>query len=369
MEREVNMKGKYALMLVCSFLLLCSGCAEDNKVVEDKAEHQPDFEKYIQSDVSEILKVNANCVFPTECQSGIGIKAELGDELLWDRKDNLAEIFLGSKVTEEETKDYGIQKEKRYYTANHEERLSVSTEGYLDYKKVDQYIYISNVLYADDKFDSYNGDVYLQKENHDFLSQKDAWENIRKFLDSIDVEVSEAYTCYVMDYASMEKEEASLYLQMQEQGEKTFQKKEEWTEADNCYYFKTYTMWNGYPVRPVYTGEGIDENNVVIVYDQNGILALQIDGYYSLEEKQEIVLHTPKEVVTKLQTFLENIISDNTYELQEICLCQKIVGIDAQKHEATIVPVWECRLLVKNSAFQDGYIQTLYFDAETLEQL
>lgn len=112
MEREVNMKGKYALMLVCSFLLLCSGCAEDNKVVEDKAEHQPDFEKYIQSDVSEILKVNANCVFPTECQSGIGIKAELGDELLWDRKDNLAEIFLGSKVTEEETKDYGIQKEK-----------------------------------------------------------------------------------------------------------------------------------------------------------------------------------------------------------------------------------------------------------------
>ena len=42
--------------------------------------------------------------------------------------------------------------------------------------------------------------------------------------------------------------------------------------------------------------------------------------------------------------------------------------VNPDKHSAEIEPVWECRVLVKNSDLPDSsYLQKIYFHAETLK--
>ena len=54
--------------------------------------------------------------------------------------------------------------------------------------------------------------------------------------------------------------------------------------------------------------------------------------------------------------------------VQRISLCQKVVHVNPDKHSAEIEPVWECRVLVKNSDLPDSsYLQKIYFHAETLK--
>ena len=46
----------------------------------------------------------------------------------------------------------------------------------------------------------------------------------------------------------------------------------------------------------------------------------------------------------------------------------KVVQVNPDKHSAEIEPVWECRVLVKNSDLPDSsYLQKIYFHAETLK--
>ena len=144
--------------------------------------------------------------------------------------------------------------------------------------------------------------------------------------------------------------------------------KTQWTEDDDCYYFMTYTTWQDYPVLPPVMGEGFDENNVSVIYDKNGIQSLSINGYYPLELKNEVEVVSPEMVLKALEKYFGNIISDDIYEVQRISLCQKVVHVNPDKHSAEIEPVWECRVLVKNSDLPDSsYLQKIYFHAETLK--
>lgn len=329
------------------------------------------FPGEIQEEMSDKIHVNANCEYPEGGETGFGIKAVLGTEQFWDRQEQIVNLLIKSKesVTEEMV-DYGKQKEKRYFSAGQTERLSISTYGYLDYKNIEQYSYLSNVLYSDIRFDDYNGDVYLSNPDHAFMTKTEAWEKVLDILHRLGVEVSDNYTCYVMDYVNMEKEEAIAIARAQEYGEKVPKAKPEWTEEDNCYYFKTSVSWNDYPLLPSYVGEGIDEQNVTAIYSKDGLVALLINGYYFLESQNEFTLKSPYEVLGKVQGFLENIISDNDYYVQQISLCQKVLDIDVERQKADIVPVWECKVLVKSGdPNDDGYIQKLYYNAETLEQV
>ena len=110
------------------------------------------------------------------------------------------------------------------------------------------------------------------------------------------------------------------------------------------------------------------ENNVSVIYDKNGIQSLSINGYYPLELKNEVEVVSPEMVLKALEKYFGNIISDDIYEVQRISLCQKVVHVNPDKHSAEIEPVWECRVLVKNSDLPDSsYLQKIYFHAETLK--
>ena len=166
----------------------------------------------------------------------------------------------------------------------------------------------------------------------------------------------------------MSEEEKKAIARAEEEDTKIPTVKTQWTEDDDCYYFMTYTTWQDYPVLPPVMGEGFDENNVSVIYDKNGIQSLSINGYYPLELKNEVEVVSPEMALKALEKYFGNIISDDIYEVQRISLCQKVVQVNPDKHSAEIEPVWECRVLVKNSDSPDSsYLQKIYFHAETLK--
>ena len=262
--------------------------------------------------------------------------------------------------------DYGTVQYKIYEIAENNATLVISDDT-LNYA-TDQASYINNVLFSDSRFDDYNGNKYQDKTDLPFMPQKEAWKNVSEVLDKLGVDVSDDVICYVMEHSIMCKEEKKAIARAEEEDTKIPTAKTQWTEDDDCYYFMTYTTWQDYPVLPPVMGEGFDENNVSVIYDKNGIQSLSINGYYPLELKNEVEVVSPEMVLKALEKYFGNIISDDIYEVQRISLCQKVVQVNPDKHSAEIEPVWECRVLVKNSDLPDSsYLQKIYFHAETLK--
>ncbi len=192
-----------------------------------------------------------------------------------EQREQIVDKFAkGNPVLDvEETSYDDFQSES--YTLTETTGISITSENVLNYFS-DQATYILNTIMEDDRFDTYNGNEFQTTTDLAFISQEEAWNQIKSFLQEIGVEVTDAYTCYVMDYKTMQQEEEKIYQLLQEEDTKTFEKKEQWSADDDSYYFKTSIAWNGYPVIPYMSGEGNDEQNVSVVYDKSGIISMMI---------------------------------------------------------------------------------------------
>ena len=353
---------KETALFVCA-LLLVSGCGTDSV---SKAEVV--FSDGIQKSYTENVTANAQFVYPESCKAGKGTRVKLGKTLFWDTRDEIAQLlFQDREIAEKSVDDYGTVKYQSYESAEDGAILMVYDNNYLNFA-TDQSAYINNVLFSDDRFDDYNGEQYQKKTDLDFMSQKEAWENVCETLDKLGVETSDSFSCYVMDHSTMAEEEKAAIALAEAEDMKAPAAKQEWTEDDDCYYFKTCASWNGYPIIPVVTGEGMDEENVTVIYDKNGIESLYINGYYPLEKEQEIELQAPEAAADVIAEYLGNLISEETYEIQKVTLCQKVRQINPEKHTADIVPVWECSVLVKyGDSSDESYVSKFYVHAETLK--
>ncbi len=56
-----------------------------------------------------------------------------------------------------------------------------------------------------------------------------------------------------------------------------------------------------------------------------------INGYYPLEPDKEFELSLPSDVLMKVKQYIENIISEDSYEIQKMTLCQKVKYVDVEK--------------------------------------
>lgn len=313
------------------------GCGKSQQYQEST-----DFPKGMKTELTEQIKVNAEFQYPENCKNGKCAETQISGQTLWDKQEEIAQLLVqDGNITNEYIDDYGTVKYKIYEIAENNATLVISDDN-LNYA-TDQASYINNVLFSDSRFDDYNGNKYQDKTDLPFMPQKEAWKNVSE-------------------------EEKKAIARAEEEDTKIPTAKTQWTEDDDCYYFMTYTTWQDYPVLPPLMGEGFDENNVSVIYDKNGIQSLSINGYYPLELKNEVEVVSPEMVLKALEKYFGNIISDDIYEVQRISLCQKVVHVNPDKHSAEIEPVWECRVLVKNSDLPDSsYLQKIYFHAETLK--
>ncbi len=357
----------FIFIMICTVVL--AGCKNKELASSQTAEKKVEkFPETIERNLAENININAKCVYPDKCKYGNAMKAKLGKNFFWDKKDEIAKLCFGNREIEERYEnDYGDVQEINFLTDDAQTVLQISSNNYLTYT-TQKALDIQNVISTDSRYDGYNGDRYQNISDLSFMTQDEAWSNIQGFLGKLGIECSESYKCYVMEHNVMEEEQKKIISREEELGEKIPDKEKQWSADDDCYYFMTYISWEGVPVLPFIQGEGTDEDNVTVIYNRDGIIGLNIDGYFSLEYEEDIKIQSPENVVEKIKSFLEKIISQDFYEVKKITLCQKVTGIDFDKRKAEIVPVWECRIAIKTPDEENmSYIQKIYFNAETLE--
>lgn len=202
------------LIWILAGCCLLSGCqsgnenlseknVSDTEVTEESSESrkeiEQDFPQRIQEDVGENVHIDAECVYPENFQEGKGLKAVQSGSTLWEQREQIVEKFAkGNPALDvEETSYDDFQSES--YTLTETTGISITSENVLNYFS-DQATYILNTIMEDDRFDTYNGNEFQTTTDLAFISQEEAWNQIKSFLQELGVEVTDAYTCYVMDY-------------------------------------------------------------------------------------------------------------------------------------------------------------------------
>ena len=361
-------------VLMGSTVIFSSGCEKAAESIVGQAESETvsesiSFPEHIEQVLSDKIRANAKIEIPEVCKSRKGMKIKLSQNSFWDNADQIKEILLnGQEMKEEYVNEYDNWKEK-VYIANDDTSLFITLNNYITFM-TPQAIFINNVLFPDQRFDDYNGDHYQTKKDLPFMTQADAWIKVQSILQELGVNEIRLENCYVMDHAIIQDEENFLLSKAQENGEKNFQIKDQWTEMDDSYYFEISYSWRGYKIIAPLSGEGTDVYSIKAIYNSQGLSLLGINGYYPLEADGEFELSLPSDVLPKIQQYIENIISEDSYEIQKMTLCQKVKYVDVEKNKGEIIPAWECQILVIPEEMPENqYLRKIYFNAETLETI
>ena len=149
--------------------------------------------------------------------------------------------------------------------------------------------YILNCLFTDPQFSSYNLDLYSQTENLSFASKKEIFHKVKMMFASLDVPVSEQYTCYALNHETLQKEEKPMDS-ARNRVEKA--KKQKWTKEDDAYYFVLHQEINGIPITQLpygdgYEGTGIELTELSAIYGKRGWISFTENWEYNLEETEE----------------------------------------------------------------------------------
>lgn len=149
--------------------------------------------------------------------------------------------------------------------------------------------YILNCLFTDPQFSSYNLDLYSQTENLSFASKKEIFHKVKMMFASLDVPVSEQYTCYALNHETLQKEEKPMDS-ARNRVEKA--KKQKWTKEDDAYYFVLHQEINGIPITQLpygdgYEGTGIELTELSAIYGKRGWISFTENWGYNLEETEE----------------------------------------------------------------------------------
>jgi len=119
----------------------------------------------------------------------------------------------------------------------------------------------------------------------DFASREEAYDQIKSAYSQLGIAISDQYDVYTYDYETLKKnEQDSLYGN---------ESSEDWSEADNCYYFVLQQELNGLPVTKQGNGSFSDETNVTngpsldVIYTGNGIEMLNIMDPYEVKTVEQ----------------------------------------------------------------------------------
>ena len=73
-----------------------------------------EFPKELRCTLSDKISVNAKCIYPPECKNGSAKTVQLDEPLLWDKKEEIKELFFQGKETEKIHYDYDTSEETIY---------------------------------------------------------------------------------------------------------------------------------------------------------------------------------------------------------------------------------------------------------------
>lgn len=366
MENRMKRKGMQAFIILLGCFCI-SGCSKKDTALDNKdisnVDQSLEFSDYIEKKMDDNFTVNATVSCPESYRDGVGDSAVFTDTFFIDQSELINKILCSGKSLI----DHTVAED---YVGYHYDdgSLCIYKENNILTYGTKQSSYVYNCIQYDEQFDSYNADKYLTDADLPFLDRETAWSECKKILSEIGVILPDEYICYVMDHQIMEQEENAIDSEGNEVEEK---KKDSWTQADDCYFFMAEGTWNELPViGKALQEQGTSEYNIQIMYGKDGIFSLSVVGYYPLEENGEIKIFAPEGAVDRVYKTYSNIISDATYDLVDIQLCQKAKGVNTNSEKIDMELAWACTVTIKESDPSiPEHQRTTYISAVTLEEI
>ena len=187
----------------------------------------------------------------------------------------------------EEEDEYGKMSHSVTYVTPEETTLSYGPESSkLEYMERDLMPSVLNtfVPFEDDR---YNVDLYSTEAQLPFQTREEAFKTVEKTLQAVDINMESDYTGYALNYETMQSQE--YYEDMDGHIDKS-QYKQQWSDADDCYYFYINQIYRGLPLYHVYNqvfGDAGDINAPVqAVVSEEGIEWLKIEKVFALSDEQ-----------------------------------------------------------------------------------
>jgi len=178
----------------------------------------------------------------------------------------------------------------------------------------------------------------------DFASREEAYDQIKSAYSKLGIAISDQYDVYTYDYETLKKnEQDSLYGN---------ESSEDWSSADNCYYFVLQQELNGLPVTKQGNGSFSDETNVTngpsldVIYTGNGIEMLNImDPYEFVTVEQSSAVISLEDAMKALGNFYAQIEGGSIRTITDISY--EYVPIAKENNDKSgydLVPCWTFRV-------------------------
>ena len=217
--------------------------------------------------------------------------------------------------------------------------LNMRKENYLYYRRL--------INLGEDG--AYNGDVFLTGEEFDFMTIKEAYQYVLQYMSDIgmDIDASDsfAYTCYSMNYKTVEalenveKEAAQgniAYLRQFKQSK--------WTEADHAYFFTIHQTWQDcmvqYPSEA--TGTRVADYNapINVLVTQNGVVGLDSHELFDFEQGENVLqLLAFEDIATSIATEYNRFLPNSQYIVKSAMLYLR--PEEQEDYSFELIPTWE----------------------------
>jgi len=183
----------------------------------------------------------------------------------------------------------------------------------------------------------------------DFASREEAYEQIKSAYAKLGIALSDQYDVYTYDYETLKKNRLDILAKLIADGnEISLESDEDWSAADNCYYFVLQQEINGLPVTKQGNGFFSSKTTVTngttldVIYTGNGIEMLSImDPYELMTVDQAVEAISLEDAMRALGNFYSQIEGGSIRTITGISYEYVPIAIDDNGKSAyDLVPCW-----------------------------
>lgn len=356
MNKKNHYQNKAGLLCVLCLLLLAQGCQKQNNApqtsqnpavsqnaagsdAQSMESEQEEYPETVTETLAERVTVDADVDIP-EGFDFQNAKTGCAKVPLLDCEE-AKKIFMGNTKIAETSEDAIEGIRDILYIGEDGSSLDIEPEeGYLSYSTPLR-SYIRQAVRIEEGFSDYNGNCYSMSENLPFADREEVLKEIRSQMARLGIVIGDDYVCYALPHKTMEEQEIA-YDKYGDECEEN--KKEKWTEEDDCYYFKFNLDFDGMPVDmegygDCEDGKGMVGSELSVMYGKNGFVDVDIVGLYSISDtgRTEKML-TPKEALEALKAKYDSLILTEDYLVEHMEL--RYVPMFDAKGNYPVEPVW-----------------------------
>lgn len=218
----------------------------------------------------------------------------------------------------EQKNEYGENVKTATYVDKNETYFSFGPmSSQLSFMKMDKMPYINSAFRLDEEYEDYNADTYSTDNQLMFATREETYTNLMTLFEKIGAPTEYRYKAYALDYNTLKSEEKHEDM---DGNIDSSSYKEEWSSADDSYYFVLRQCFEELPCYHIYADVFLMESDmntpVQAVISAEGIESLDIEKIFSFSDKEIVTSMLSFDEVAKAVAYKYNqILGSGTYEI------------------------------------------------------